>query len=175
MYKNPIILFGIVLPLFGIFAVIGGVYIVKTRMTESFAKKTGEYKTYTMSQKAAMETEEQVRFQREHVARWKENLSAETSSTMRTHLKAISEKLPPKEFQETNFDPSSEKAGLGAVSTQKSSQIRLGLRGTYRAVQRALLELETRMPQLQLQEMKVSPSDQNSLLNFQLTYTAWEN
>jgi hypothetical protein len=37
------------------------------------------------------------------------------------------------------------------------------------------MELETRMPQLQLQEIKIDPSPQSSLLNFQVTYTAWEN
>ncbi len=175
MYKQPIILFGIVLPLLGIFAAMGAFYVLKSRMTESFAQKTSEYGAYSMSQKMAMETEGRVRIQREHLARWKKDLSAETTSTMRTHLKAISEKLPPKEFQETNFEPASTKTGLGVVSAQKSSQIRLGFRGTFRSVQRALLELETRMPQLQLQDLKVSPSSQSSLLNFQITYIAWEN
>ena len=43
-------------------------------------------------------------------------------------------------------------------------------------MQRAFLELETRMPRLQLQDLKIDPSaSQSSLLNFQVTYTAWEN
>ena len=62
------------------------------------------------------------------------------------------------------------------LSAQKSSQIRIAFRGTFRTMQRAFLELETRMPQLQLQDLKIDPSSSGSaLLNFQVTYTAWEN
>jgi len=175
MYKQSIILFGIVLPLVGLVAVLGGLYFLKMEMTDSFAIKTREYKIYSESQRGAMEVEGRIARQRPHLARWKEELSAETTSAVRTQLKAISEKLPSKEFQETGFDPLSGGGGLGSATTQKSSQLRLGFRGTYRTVQRALMELETRMPQLQLQEIKIDPSPQSSLLNFQVTYTAWEN
>jgi hypothetical protein len=42
-------------------------------------------------------------------------------------------------------------------------------------MQRAFLKLETRMPQLQLQDIKIDPStSQSSLMNFQVTYIAWE-
>ena len=38
------------------------------------------------------------------------------------------------------------------------------------------LELETRMPQLQLQDLKIDPiSTHSAFVNFQVTYTAWEN
>jgi len=175
MYKQSLILFGIVLPIIALAAVIGGLYFLKLQMTDSFATKTEQYKIYTQSQRGVMEIEGKIARQRPHLARWKEELSAETTSAVRTQLKAISEKLPSKEFQETAFDPLSGNSGLGSATTQKSSQLRLGFRGTYRTVQQALMELETRMPQLQLQEIKIDPSPQSSLLNFQVTYTAWEN
>ena len=42
-------------------------------------------------------------------------------------------------------------------------------------MQKAFIELETRMPQLQLQDLKIDPSSSStSTLNFQVTYTAWE-
>lgn len=175
MYKQSIILFGIVFPLLGLIALVGGSHFVKSKMNESFALKSSEYRKYSQSRNAAMQTESQIKERREHLARWKEDLAQETTSTLRTHLKSISEKLPSEEFQETGFDPLSNKSSFAAASQQKSSQFRLGFRGTFRAAQRALLELEARMPQLQLQEMKVTPSDQSALLNFQVTYTAWEN
>jgi hypothetical protein len=52
----------------------------------------------------------------------------------------------------------------------------MAFRGTYRTLQRAFLALETRMPQLQLQELRLEPNaTQSSLINLQVTYTAWEN
>ncbi|OYV06243.1 MAG: hypothetical protein CFE26_07330, partial [Verrucomicrobiales bacterium VVV1] len=88
----------------------------------------------------------------------------------------IQEKLPAKEFQPTAFEPLNTPGGFGSVSAQRSAQIRLGFRGTYRTVQRAFLALETQMPQLQLQELKIDLStNQSAHLNFDVTYTAWEN
>lgn len=175
MYKQSIILFGIALPLAGIAALIGGLYFLKLEMTESFAVKLKEHKIYSQSRNGVMEIEGKIARQRPHLTRWKDELSAETTSAVRTHLKAISEHLPSKEFQETGFDPLTGNSGLGSATLQKSSQFRLGFRGTYRTIQQALMELETRMPQLQLQEIKIDPSPQSSLLNIQVTYTAWEN
>jgi hypothetical protein len=175
MYKQSIILFGIILPLLGLAAVIGGLYFLKLEMSASYTTKAEQYKIYSKSQAGVMEIENKISRQRPHLARWKQELSAETTSAVRTQLKVISEHLPSKEFQETAFDPLSGNSGLGSSTTQKSSQLRLGFRGTFRTVQRALIELETRLPQLQLQEIKIDPSPQSNLLNFQVTYTAWEN
>lgn len=175
MYKQSIIFFGIIIPLIAIGALVGGVFFLKNSMTESFQVKSDQYQVFTKSRNSAMQIEGKISKQRTHLERWKKELALETTSSMRNHLKSISEKLPPKEFQETSFDPVAGKGGFGGSSTQKSSQIRLGFRGTFRTVQRVLAELEARMPQLQLQELKIDPSETSSLLNFQVSYTAWEN
>jgi len=175
MYKQSIIFFGIVIPMLALAAIIGGCFFLKNYINQSFDVKTSQYRVYTQSRNSVMQIEGKVAKQREHLARWKTSLSTETTSALRTNLKLISEKLPPKEFQETAFDPIAGKGGFGTASNQKSSQIRLGFRGTFRSVQRALAELEARMPQLQLQELRIDPSQQGGLLNFQVNYTAWEN
>ena len=175
MYKQSIILFGIALPLLGLGVLIGALHFLKSEMTESFTVKTAQYKVFAQSRNAAVETESKISKRRPHLARWKEELSSETISAVRTHLKTISGIIPSKEFQETDSARLDSRTGFSSATTQKSSMIRLGFRGTYRSVQQGLLELEARMPQLQLQELKITPSAQSSLLNFQVTYTAWEN
>lgn len=175
MYKPTIFLFGLILPLLLLAAVVGGVVALKTRITESFQHKSSQYRVYSQSQRTAMNVEMETKPRRERLASWQDNLSAETASSLRTHLDTITTRLPTGEFQETAFEPLSGNSGFGAASTQPSSQVRVGFRGTFRSVQKALLELETRMPQLHLQDMKVEPSDQSALLNFQITYTAWEH
>ena len=94
-------------------------------------------------------------------------------------MRAIAEALPAKEFQKTAFERTNTKGGFGTVSAQPSSQLRIVFRGTFRTMQRAFLELESRLPQLQLQELRIdpNPNQQNPspLLNFQVNYTAWEN
>jgi hypothetical protein len=176
-YRQPIILFGIVVPILIAAAVVGAGSLLKSKMTASFENKQRNYKTYEQSRIAAMEIESQVVRQRGHLDRWNKQLSEETASSVATTLREISEKLPSKEIQQTAFErPSGNNSGFGSVSAQGSSQIRIAFRGTFRTLQRAFLALETRLPQLQLQEMRIDPSNnQSALLNFQVTYTAWEN
>lgn len=176
LYRQPIILFGAVLPIIATAVLIGICSMLKSKMVTSSEIKQKSYKAYELGRIAGLEIEAQVGRQRQHIERWKTQLSQETASAATTNLREISEHLPTKEIQQTAFERPSANGGFGTISAQNSSQIRIAFRGTYRTMQRAFLELETRMPQLQLQDLKIDPStNQSALLNFQVTYTAWEN
>lgn len=176
LYRQTIILFGIILPVLVAAAIVGGGFMLKNKMAASFDNKQTTYKTYEQSRLAGLEIESQVARQRRHLDRWSEQLSQETASAVATNLRKISERLPSKEIQQTAFERPGATGGFGSATAQKSSQLRIAFRGTYRTLQRAFLELESGMPQLQLQELQITTStNQSSLLNFQVTYTAWEN
>lgn len=176
LYRQTIIIFGIVLPIVAAAIIVGVSLMLKSRMTASFENKQKNYKTYEQGRLAGLEIEAQVTRQREHLDRWETQLSQETASSVATNLRGIIDTLPNKEIQQTAFERPGSNGGFGSVAAQSSSQIRIAFRGTYRTLQRAFLELETRMPQLQLQELRIDPSSaQSSLMNFQVTYTAWEN
>ncbi len=173
-YRRPIVLFAIVVPVILTGAMIGGGISIKSKMATSFETKLTSYKEYETGRLSGLELETQVNKQRPLLEQWEAMLKQETASTVTSNLRQITEHLPSKEIQQTAFEPL-EKGGFGAVSAQKSSQLRIALRGTFRTMQRALHELETRMPQLQLQDLKIdTAANQASLLNFQVTYTAWE-
>lgn len=177
LYRQSIIIFGIVLPAVLAGAIIGGGFMVKSNMAESFENKRKTYNTSEQGRRSGLEIEAKVKLQRDHLNRWNEQLSQETASAAATHLRKIYEHLPSKEIQQTGFErPTGATSGFGSVAAQKSSQLRISFRGTYRTVQRMFLELETRMPRLQLLELQITPNpNQSSLLNFQVTYAAWEN
>lgn len=175
-YRQAIALFGVVVPIVIAAAVVGAGSLIKSKMTASFAAKESNFKSYEQGRLAALEIEGNVIRERQHLDRWNAQLSEETASAVATNLREISENLPAKEIQQTSFERPATNGGFGSASAHKSSQIRMAFRGTYRTLQRAFLELETRMPQLQLQELRMDPSPtQTSLLNLQVTYTAWEN
>ena len=175
-YRQSIILFGIVVPIVLAAAVVGAGSLIKSKMTESFAIKEKNFKRYEQGRVAALEIEDRVIRERKHLERWSTLLSEETASAVATNLREISEALPSKEIQQTSFERPSTSGGFGSASAHNSSQIRMAFRGTFRTLQRAFLALETRMPQLQMQEFRMDPnSTQSTLLNLQVTYTAWEN
>lgn len=177
MYKQSIILFGIVIPVIIAVLVIGACAFFRNKITTSFSTKAQYYSGYEKSRMGALEIEAQLSRQRESSEQWKVLVGQETFSLVTTNLRAIAEDLPPKEFQQTAFERLGQSGGFGGISAQKSSGLKFNFRGTYRTVQRAFLELETQMPNLQLQELRIDPSanSESSLLNFQVVYTAWEN
>lgn len=175
IYRQSIILFGIVIPIIlGIIVVVAG-YTLKSKMFDSYQSKIQDYQTHQKAENASREVESKIIKERKHLERWTEQLSQETSSVVGTNLRAIYEKLPKNEITQTSFERPQSEAGFGQASAQNSTHIRIAFRGTYRTLQKAFLELETRMPQLQLEEFKMEPiNTSNSLMNFQVTYTAWE-
>lgn len=178
-YRQSIALFGIGLPAIAAVVLIGLGFLAKSQIVASFKNKQGLFKTYQADFHKAQSEETAIIRQREHVQRWNALLEEESSSAVNNHLRTIAGILPPKEFQKTAFERTSGSAGFAATSAQPASQLKIIFRGTYRTMQRAFLELETRMPQLQLQEMRIEPNSNQQnpspLLNVQVTYTAWES
>lgn len=174
-YRQSIVVFGFVLPAAICAAVVGGGIFLKTKAASSFQEKQSLYKSAETNRAGSQNIEAAISKKREHVERWKAQMEKETSNAITSHLKEIGDKLPPKEFQQTAFERPNGSGGFASASAQSSSQVRLAFRGTYRSMQKAFIELETLMPQLQLQELKIEPSQSStSTMNFQVTYTAWE-
>jgi len=177
MYKQSIILFGIVVPLLIAAVILGACSFVRGKFTGSVEEKALHFSGHERNRMAVLESESRLSRQRADYKRWKELTSEDTFSLVTTNLREIGEALPPKEFQQTAFERLEKSSGLGSISGQKSSGLKFNFRGTFRSVQKALLELETRMPNLQLLDLKIDPNQAADfpLLNFQVTYTAWEN
>ena len=177
-YRQSILLFGLVVPLVLGFGLVGICVQTKSKLTESLDTKIEGFKAAELSRKAGMGIEAKIISQRKDIDRWGKLLSGETSSVVTGNLREITEHLPPKEIQMTAFERPSGNGGFGTASAQRSAQIRIAFRGTYRTLQRNFLELETRMPQLVLQELQISRGTTGTvspLLNVQVSYTAWEN
>lgn len=174
-YRQSIILFGMIIPVIAASVIIGICYFFKAKMTASYEFKQANFKSHEQGRLASIQIEGEVTNERKHFDRWNEQLSQETASTVATNLKEIIDSLPGKEIQQTAFERPAGAGGMGMVSAQNSSQIRIAFRGTFRSLQRAFLELETRMPHLQLEELRMDPSsNQSSSLNVQVTFSAWE-
>jgi hypothetical protein len=175
-YRQSIVVFGIVVPIL-IFAIaIGGGFYAVGNFQDSLKAKTAGFKTNQDLKKTIKKLEQEVREERPHLERWTNELSKETASSVSNTLRRILNDLPAKEIQQTAFERPKSAGGFGSASAQKSSPIKVSFRGTYRTIQRALLELESVLPQLHMMDMKIDPvSGQSSLINIQVTYTVWEN
>lgn len=176
LYRQSILVFGLILPLTIAVGLVVASYLFKSALEKSYSNNIAGYKSSDGVRLASLAIEGKIIRQRPDMERWNALLNQETASTVTNQLRAVIKKLPPEELLQTSYMPSAVKAGFGILSAQKSSQVQVNFRGTFHTMQRAFLELETRLPQLQLQDLKIElTTNQSSLLNFQVTYTAWEN
>lgn len=173
-YQQSIAIFGIAIPVLLGGAAIGGAVYVKARVSRSFESKLTHYKSFEQNKDAARSLEHEISSKRQHFERWDQLLGDETASTVTSNLREIEEALPSKEFQKTAQEHPASRSGIAAASAQNAAQVKLAFRATYRSMQKAFLELESRMPQLQMQELRIDPSPNSGNLNFHVTYTAWE-
>ncbi|MEM1085050.1 MAG: hypothetical protein AAGI48_13140 [Verrucomicrobiota bacterium] len=173
-YRQSIALFGFAIP--GVIAIVVIViaFMIKGKVAASFDEKLNHFQGFEQNKLRALALEAEISRKREHIERWEALVSEETASTITSNLKDIEDRLPSKEFRMTAQERPAGKKGFAGASAQNSAQVGLAFRATFRSMQKALLELESRMPQLQLQEMRIEPSTQSSALNVQVTYTAWE-
>ena len=172
-FRQSIIFFGFVLPFLAVALLVGGFAFLRSKVIDTYSNKAKFFNAYNADQIKAQAIEAKITKKRPHVANWSKIVRQETASSVSSLLNEIKKKLPAKEFQQTAFSPSNSK-GLGSVSAQSSLSLDFSYRASFRSMQRALLELESQMPQLQLNAMSINRSPQSNTLNFKLTYTAWE-
>lgn len=174
-YRQSIILFGAVLPILLAVAIVAGGFFFKSKMEASFEKKKESYKKQQRDRMQADAIDNMIKSDRGHLERWMKQFSQETRIAITSNYDEIVAKLPEKEIQRTAFEHLRNEVGFGAATAQGASTIRMQFRGTYRTLQKAMLELETRMPQLLLEDISITPLKTSSYqVNMQLTYTAWE-
>lgn len=172
-YQQSIILFGVVIPALIAAALVGGGYVMRNKMNASFVVKQRNHLVHNKARSEVVKLERDVSGLRPHLERWDQQLSKEIASEVGTRLREITSKLPDKEIQQTAFNPSSQPGGFGGM--HPSSQVSIAFRGTFRALQKTFLELESHMPQLQVEDLSIDPvASSGYLLNLQVIYTAWQ-
>lgn len=173
-YRQSIIVFGLVIPavLCGLLIIAGSIFA--SGIEESYQSKVNEQLAFDKKNKQALALQAEIGSQNDDVVHWEQLVSQETASTVSFNLREIEKKLPSKEFQTTSQQFPNSRAGFASGTAQKASQVQLGFRGTYRSMQKALVELESHMPQLQLHSFSIDEGRQSGSLNFTLNYSAWE-
>lgn len=174
-YRQSIALFGLALPLFLGLAVLGIAMYAKSSVQAGFDEVNQQAKQYSANLATANGLEQQIAKRREYQKQWDDLFKERPIAQINAHVGRL-EKALNKEFQRSNTEESTAAMGFATLTTQKSSQIQQSYRGTFRGIQQALLDIETHMPQLQLNELNIEPVPQAGSNQIAVTakFTAWE-
>lgn len=172
-YKQPVTIFGIVIPcLFMVLLAVIALYMSSSTSAEYRKKKKG-YDKAQLAIKQTMGLQEQVQKTKVYTKEWDYLLNTETRGTFLQHWQAAEEKFSGKELTKTSHNWINYSDGIGKGIDQPASQVNMSFSATYRAMQLALLEMETKLPNMQLDSLTITPDANSDSINFETTFTVW--
>lgn len=172
-YKQPVIIFGLALPLLGLVLLLSIGLHYRSKFENGYEVRKGQYVAFQKVAKQREALEARVGGQGRLMKRWMNLLEETPDSSVNAVFSDLQKRYSSSELQQTSTRSSPASGGIGGASKQPATQLQMGFRGTYRGLQNAFLEMETRMPQLQLETFKLRKETGRNLLNAEVTYTAW--
>jgi len=173
-YKQPVVVFGVALPLLGLILIFAVSFNYRSKFEQTFRIRKDQYVTHQKVTKQREALEEKIDNQRPYLSSWMGLFDQAADSSVNAVLNDLETRFSGNEIQQTSFRRSPASGGIGGASKQTAVQLQLSFRGTYRGLQNAFLEMEARMPQLQMDNLKLRKESNRNLLNAEVTYTAWQ-
>ena len=174
-FKIGIILFGILLPLLVIGFILSFISSRKNKVEAEYASRQSSFKLQKHQEQVVKGLGVRLSRFDDRKDEWDVLLNNSDIGTVTGLLKEISTEYSGTEtFKSNEFNFVNKKTGIGAASEQPSVIFTVSLSGTFTSIQQGLLSLESRMPNLNLNSMKISPDPGSSLLLAELSYSAWK-
>jgi len=174
-FKIGIILMGVVLPLVAVALVLGLISSRKEKVEVEYAKRKSGFEASQRQAVAMQGLGVRLKQFDDRKGSWEELLQDSDIGKVTQELNDISSKFRGSgTFKQNGFDFVNQETGIGAASLQPSVSFRVSLSGTYQAIQQSLLILESRMPNLSLNSMTLTPRNNSPLLQAELSYSAWK-
>ncbi len=172
-YKKSVALFGMGIPLL-LMAVIGGVALSMSSSVGADYKK--KKKAYDMAQKTLRETMQlqgKVNENAGFLKAWDHLMATETRGSFLEHWKTAEKKFSGKELTKSSHNWINYSEGIGRGVSQPASQVNMSFTATFRAMQLSLMEMESKLPNMQLDSIKMTADNSGKAIKFNTTFTVW--
>lgn len=169
-YKHPVIAFGIVAPLLILFVLLEVVSQFRSGIEDTYRTRKEQYVEGRKVQKERDALRRRVKEQGPRMNLCMALVETPPGPAAKNLLNELQKRYPVQFCGRLGLSS----GGIGSASKQPSRQLRLSFRGTYRDLQNTFCELETSMPQLQLDQIRLKQETTHNLLTADVTYTAWQ-
>ena len=172
-YKKSIAVFGIAIPI-SIMLIIMVFTINKSNsIKKDYTAKKAEYMRSQSLAAQLASLKDQASKCKDQTGHCQQLISSVSRGDIIKLWSQISSKYSANGFAKVTPQWSVGSKGLGLNNAQSASSIQMSLEGTFSDVQQSLLELETQLPQLQLDKMSMSPSGNRNRIKADTTFTLW--
>ncbi|MGJ8661398.1 MAG: hypothetical protein ACSHXL_05125 [Bacteroidota bacterium] len=173
LYKKSIFIFGVIIPVLILSLIVVAVSMKAQSTRSSYETKRTAYDQAQMTIMMTKQLKAKADSNRNQLKFWESLMTRETRGTFIDHWKLAEGKFTEMELNKTSHNWINQSTGLGNNAVLPASQVKMTFLGTFRAMQLSLLELETKLPQLQLDRMNIKASTDSNLLSFDTTFTLW--
>ncbi len=174
-YKKSVLIFGMAVPILLIVLLTGGVLWKASSIHAEYEQKVAEKKKAKLQRIQNLVMQKKVKAHEKELSAWKALIKNETRASFNHHWKEVEAQFKAKEFIKERPVWKNNSTGLGKGVKQSASEVVITYDATFRNMQIALLEMETRLPQMQLDSFSMKPNPQTGLIHFKTTHTVWNN
>lgn len=172
-YKKAVVVFGLVLPLLLIALLTGLVLHAKGRVEETYAKRNASYQKNSMLDLKVAKLRQELALSEDAAKRDEELLKSVDRRSFTKKWKDVGGSFKSNEFGFSLPVWKPGGVGLGSGQGSSASLVTMTFSGTYRAMQEALVEVESDLPQMQMNSMVIVPDANAEKLNFKTSFTLW--
>ena len=172
-FKNAILICGLAIPIFIMVIIAAVVLFFSAKVDKNLKTSRASYEKAQKEQKEVAKLQAEVGQSTGYLKQWEDNLNAETRGTFLEHWKDAEKKFSGKEFSRFPHNWINKTDGLGKDVNQSASQVEMNFSATFSAMQRALIQVESTLPQMQLDSLSMTPDSKGERLNFKTQFTVW--
>lgn len=173
IYRKAILVHGLCVLGLAVLILIGGAWYglhrVRTQRKEIQASAE-EARRLTAELDAARS---KLRGRREQMAEWNQCLRGEVAQQISRVLQEITEPYREDELRQVALGRPANRSTIAGSTENSYSRFEMVFEGGYEPMQEVLAKLETRMPNLVLEELLVEPTRNAAVLNFRIVFTCW--
>lgn len=180
-HTESIVFFGYVIPFVCAGILAGGIFYGRSQLQQTEARRLKVWEEYTTAAREADGIEQQIAApgRRAMMAYWDECLDKEFVQTLTQNLNDIQRRFSEEQMLQTELGRPAGRSSFGANSENPYSRFKISFNGGLGPIQFALAELERRMPQIVLDDMRITPKtaqpDSPAMLTVEATYLNWQD
>lgn len=175
IYKKAIAIHGLFVLCIAVLFLIGGAWygLHRVRTVRRDIQKTAEESRQLGVELEVARAKLQGRV--ENMQAWDKCLHGEVVQLVTKALQEVMEPYQENELKQIALGRPTNRSGLGGSTENSYSRFEVVFEGGFGPMQEVLAQLETRMPNLVLEELLIEPSRNATVLSFRAIFTCWSS
>ena len=180
-HTESIFVIGVIAPGVLLIAILGGVLFARGKLDTEMQAKMAVWQEHEQSMAALRKAESEFSGKEGNLDAWKRSIEQELIQSLTLTLREAMAGYSDQQLRQTELSRPSNTSQFAAATDNKYDRFKLSFEGGFGPMQRVLAILETKMPQLVLETMNISPvaraggADATRKLKFAVTYLSWRD